>query len=485
MIAAIDSGCKRENPAVRVLAICLVLAATPAAGQNRLPIDVQHALRVAGIPAASVAAVVQEVGAARPLLSVNAAAPMNPASVMKLVTTYAALELLGPGYRWKTEVYADGARRGDVLEGNLVLKGYGDPKLNVESFWMLLRGLRGKGLREIRGDVLLDRGYFAAGEADAGHFDGESFRPYNVLPDALLVNFKSLRFSFVPDAAQGAVRVFAEPHPPGLEIVNTLRLSSGACPEGRAFRDLIKSEFESVPRPRAAFTGQYPASCGERELNVALLAPADYIAGVMRQLWFEMGGAWSGAAREGFAPAGAAPLHVHESPALAEIVRDMNKYSNNVMARQLFLTLAAEASGPPARRENALRAVRQWLAAKGIAAPELVMENGSGLSRIERISAASLAALLAAAWKSAVMPEFIASLPLVAVDGTMRKRLKGDPIAGQAHVKTGLLQDSRAIAGYVLDRSGRRKAIVAIVNHPNAPAAQPALEALLSWAYEN
>jgi len=474
---------RRFKPQFWILALSLISACLGAHATEGLPPAVQQALRSAGIPPASTALVVQEVGARRPTLSFNAGVPMNPASVMKLVTALAGLELLGPAYRWKTEVYLDGVLRDGVLEGNLVLKGYGDPKLDYESFWMLLRALRGRELREIRGDLVLDRSHFERSGGDPGRFDGESFRPYNVLPDALLVNFRSLRFAFVPQPEKGVVQLAVDPRPPGLEVVNSLRLADGPCPEGRAFRDLLKPLFEPRPRPRAAFTGQYPSSCGERELNVALLEPNDHAAGVLAQLWAEMGGTWKGATREGRAPAGARPYYVHESAPLAEIVRDMNKFSNNVIARQLYLTLAAESAGPPARGENALRAVRQWLAAKGIAAPELVMENGSGLSRIARVRAATLAALLQDAWRGSTMPEFIASLPVAAVDGTMRKRLKNDSMAGNAHIKTGLLAEVRAMAGYVLDRNGRRHAVVMIVNHPNAHQAQGAMDELLRWVY--
>jgi len=299
----------------------------------------------------------------------------------------------------------------------------------------------------------------------------------------LLVNFKSLRFAFVPEAERGAVRLYVEPRPPGLEVVNVLRLVEGGCPEGQAFRDLLQATFEPA-RQRAIFAGQYPASCGEKELNVALLEPNDHVAGMMRQLWSELGGTWGGATREGVVPPDARALHVHESPALAEIVRDMNKFSNNVMARQLFLTLGAESEGPPASAQKASSFIKDWVARRGIAAPELVIENGSGLSRLERISAASLAALLQAAWRSAVMPEFVASMPLAAVDGTMRRRLRGEGVAGQAHVKTGLLADVRSTAGYVLDRGGRRHAVVMLVNHASAHEAQPAMDALLRWVYE-
>lgn len=467
----------------RLIAAALCATALSALAQDALPPPVAQALSAARIPAASVAVSVQEAGGAFPALRVNDGVPMNPASVMKLVTTYAALDRLGPAYRWKTEVYVDGDLRNGVLSGHLLLKGGGDPKLNLESFWTLLRALRAKGLREIRGDLVLDRSRFERAAGDPARFDGDPFRPYNVLPDPLLVNFRSLRFIFQPDPGAGTARVAVQPHPPALEMVNVLRLSDGPCPEGRAFRDLLAPTFEPA-KQRAIFAGRFPASCGEKDLHVALLEPNDQVGGILRQFWAESGGSWSGAAREGTVPPGAAPFHVHESASLAELVRDVNKLSNNVMARHLYLTLGMEAAGAPASPEKAMAAVRDWMRQKGLAAPELVIENGSGLSRSERISAASMAALLQSAWRSSVMPEFMASLPVAATDGTMRRRLKGDGVAGQAHVKTGLLSDARTMAGYVLDRRGRRMVVVMLVNHPAAPQAQEALDALLRWVYE-
>src|SRR4051812_36959885 len=472
------STLKSQRPmtvSTRLGGVLMITAALLAfkAGAQDLPRPVREALRTAGVPASSVSAWVQEVGVRRPSVAARAETPMHPAWVMKLVTTYAALELLGPAYRWKTEAYLDGE--------DLILRGYGDPNLNYESFWLLLRNLRDRGLRELRGDVVLDRSYF--GPAQYSAFDSELFRPYNVTPDALLVNFKALRFTFIPEGDKG-VRVFAEPQLPGLEIVNQLKLGDGGCPDGnRAFRELIQASFQSRP-PRASFVGTYPLSCGERDLNIALHEPQDYVAAMIRQLWSEMGGSWSGSVRDGVVPASARLLYVHESEPLGDIVRDINKFSNNVMARQLYLTLGAELGGPPARTEEAGRAIKEWVAKK-IAAPELVLENGSGLSRTERISAQHLAALLLAAWRSPVMPEFVSSLPVVAADGTMKKRLRGERVAGSAHIKTGLLADARAIAGYVLDRNGRRYVVVMIANHPKAPEADAAMDALLQWVYDS
>ena len=443
------------------------------------PPPVAQALRAAGIPTSAVGISIQEVGAPRPALSVNPTLPLNPASSMKLVTTFAGLELLGPAYRWRTEAFLGGTLREGALEGDLILKGTGDPKLNLEAFWMLLRDLRSRGLKDIRGDLVLDRSHYATVDYDAARFDGESLRPYNVGPDPLLLNFKSIRLLFSPDPERGAVRVTAEPRI--VDTVSVVRLAEGVCGD---WRERLKADFQpQASPPRAVFTGTYPASCGERDWHVALLSPNQYAHSLFRLLWGELGGTLSGGTRDGPAPAQAKAFASVESPALSEIVRDINKFSNNVMARQLYLAIAADQAGLPATTENGQRAIKAWLAKKRLDFPELVIENGAGLSRIERISAQNLTTLLVAAYRSPLMPELVASLPLVSVDGTMRRRMKSEAIAGQAHIKTGSLSDVRSIAGYVLDRNGRRHAVTMIVNHPNAAQSQAAQDALLNWVY--
>jgi len=469
---------------VAALTVAIAVAPAIAASTDALPATVSAALRAADIPAEGAAVLVQEVGARRALVSHNAGKAMNPASVIKLVTTLAALELLGPAFVWKTEVYAAGDLRGDVLEGDLVLRGNGDPKLTVENFWLMLRALRARGLREIRGDLVLDRSYFEPVAQDEASFDNEPLKPYNVLPDALLVNFKAFTFTFVPDPRRAQTRVTVEPRSSLLAVTTAITLTDGPCNDWLA---RLIADFDAHGGTgavaHARFSGRYPASCGEKSWSVALQSHRDYLLGVFRQLWEELGGKLRGGARDGSVPPGARLLLTHKSPPLAEIVRDMNKFSNNVMARQLFLTLSAEVAKQPARTDRSARIVQEWFAAQGLDFPELVLENGSGLSRIARISPASIGRLLQAAYASPVMSEFMASMPVVALDGTMKRRLKRRPVAGQAHIKTGSLADVSALAGYVLDSAGRRFAVVFIVNHPHAGAARNAQDALLSWVY--
>ena len=446
---------------------------------GRLPAPVVRELRQVGIPATSVAVYVQEAGKLRPVLAHRAQEAMNPASLMKLVTTYAALELLGPAYTWKTEIYAAAPVKDGALDGDLFIKGYGDPSLTLENFWLLLRELRARGVRDIRGDLVLDQRYFEAGGSDPGAFDGEPHRPYNAAPQALLVNFNAIRFRFSP--GPGGVAIQADPRPPQLKIVNQVKLSGGTC---NGWQDGIVPDVRPAQEGVAlTLSGSYPASCGEKDMNLAVLEPAAYIHGVFKQLWEESGGALRGKVRLGEVPKGARLLVVRESRPLAEAVRDINKFSNNVMARQLFLTIGAVQSGAPGTLPNAAAAVSDWLAAKGLAFPELALENGCGLSRIERISAEHLGRLLLAAYQSPMFAELESSLPIVSVDGTMQKRLKERGVAGHAHIKTGSLEGVKSIAGYVFDRKGRRMAVVFLINHPKAALGKAAQDALLEWVH--
>ena len=459
------------------------LAAAAQDGTTRLPQPVAQALQLAGIPESSVGIFVQDVTAQRPLLASGEKRVLNPASTIKLVTTFAALDQLGPAYRWTTEVYTTGTLQGDVLDGNLIIKGYGDPRLTLENFWLMLRSLRARGVREIRGDLVLDRSYFAAAvrNSDPASFDNEPTRPYNTPPDALLVNFKAVRLQFVPDPERRRLAIIAEPALPQLEVLNNVALDNEPC--GDWVGRLKLTALGNSAGARLAFGGNYSAACGEKERNYSVLDHPQYVHGLFTLLWRELGGAFAGAVRDGEMPPGARLLLAHQTQSLAEIVRDINKFSNNVMARQLYLALGAIAGGAPANNEKSAHTIKQWLSSRQLTFPELVLENGSGLSRNERLSAKSLGQLLLAAHLSAVMPELAASLPLVAVDGTMRKRLSGAEVAGQAHIKTGTLSGVRAMAGYVLDRRGRMMVVVCIVNHARASEIQPVQDALLKWVY--
>ena len=459
-------------PLVSLLLALFVSA--PRAAPDALPLAVAAALDRAKLPRDAVVAAVQEVGSDGPRLAWQIDQPVNPASLMKLLTTFASLEMLGPAWSWSTPVWLQGNVRDGVLDGNLVIKGSGDPKLVVERMWLLLRRVQQLGVREIRGDIVLDRSAFVVPEQNAADFDGEALRPYNVRADALMLNYKAVVFTFTADPARGVAMVGVDPPLAGVRFDASVPLAGGNCDD---WRGALRADFADPMRVR--FGGNYPAACGEKVWSVAYADANSYNERAVAGLWQEMGGRLSGSVHDGTAPA-TSPTFGLGSPTLAEVIRDINKYSNNVMAQQLFLTLALtqRGSGTPDAARDLLR---QWATERfgAAAATGLVIDNGSGLSRDGRVSARLLTRLLQSAWTSPVMPELISSLPVSGIDGTLKK---SRATLGRAHLKTGSLRDVAGIAGYVLADSGRRYVVVVIVNHPNANAARPAFDALVQWA---
>ena len=483
-----------------------------------MPPPVLDALQQAHISFGGIGVVVREVNARTPLISINANAPMNPASTMKLLTTYAGLELLGPAYTWKTEAYLDGELRDGVLQGNLILKGYGDPKFTIEQFWLWLRELRARGLREIRGDLVLDRSFFDLPAHDPAAFDNDPVRAYNVGPDALLLNFNTLRLRYVPDG--NGMKVISEPALDGVTLDNQLipqpasHPSKGGCDK---WDDTIRVQPDG---DSVILQGGYPGECGEREQNLSVMPHVRYVEAVFRALWQELGGTLRGKQREGVAGGNARLFATHLSDPLSTVIRDINKFSNNVMARQLFLSLGtADAATAPARGTpvgapvkgtppdtrpsgglcaapllhsdpsaasipRSTQAMQDWLVRKELDFPELVIENGAGLSRNERISPLHLAQLLQNIAASPLSAELIASLPILGVDGSVKKRLKESSAASHAHLKTGTLEGVKTIAGYVKSQRGKEWIVVFFINHPNAKLGQAAQDALLEWVQQ-
>ena len=485
-----------------VAGLLAALTMQAALARDELPAAVAAALKRQQLPAEALVAYVVELDgrgiAARrppaPRLAFRAAEPVNPASLMKLYTTGAALELLGPAWSWSTSVSTTGPVVDGVLTGDLVVQGRGDPTLVIERLWLLLRQVQQRGIREVRGDIVLDSSAFRLDAADVGDpadFDGERFRPYNVRPDALLLNLKSLTLGFVPDGPRGVAHVSTDAPLAGVQVDATVPLAPGDCGD---WRGALRADFADPARVR--FAGHYPGSCGEKSWPVAYAEPASYNVRLVAAMWHDLGGQLSGAVRSGTAPTSSYPLFDAASPPLAAVVRDINKFSNNVMAQQLFLSLglsaaapaaAASANAPASTAATARGAVRELVRARaGCGDSEFTIDNGSGLSRLSRSSARCMGAWLQAMWASPVMPELMSSLPLVGIDGTTRRPGRDWGAAlGRAHLKTGSLRDAAGLAGYVLGASGRRYAFVAIVNHPNAAAARPVLDALVQWTADD
>lgn len=451
-----------------------------------LPEGFSNALRQARIAESDVAIVIMDAQpGGKVWLRHNESAVMSPASVIKLVTTYAALDILGPSYTWKTVAFVHGTLSGETLQGSVYIRGSGDPSMTDARMRELLWQLRAAGIKHIDGNLLIDRSIYAIEEVDPGAFDGEPLRPYNVRPDALLFNFKTVSFTFNPLMASPGdmVPVVMTPVLAGVEHTPMVRV--GQARNCGDWKEALRGDFSDPLNLR--LTGSFPAVCGPKQWYLAFPDPGSYALRAIGGLWQELGGTVSGTVGFGVVPTDATFVGAVDSKSMAEIVRDVNKFSNNVMAQSVFLALSlpdqnsllsCTVVGGAASYERSTERLNRWWSTLLPSTPAPVMENGSGLSRIETISAQALAQMLQKAWVGSTMPEFIASLPIVSIDGTMRR----SHASASGHIKTGSVRNVIARAGYVLAPNGERRIFVLLINSPNASAATSAIDLLIDWA---
>lgn len=484
LVAFSASLCLSLGAQAQVQAQVQVKTPTAKATKDNFPPGIGMAFKQANIPLHAVSVLVTPVQASpqapapQPRLSHRASAEMNPASVMKLITTSAGLSMLGPDFTWRNRVFVDGPVKDGVLYGNLYLKGSGDPKLVVERLQTLIDEVLQKGLREVRGDIILDGSVFNLPARNPASFDDEPLRPYNVAPQGLLLNFNAMLFKFTPDTVRGEAKIDFEPPLRNVQWPTSVPMSNAPCQD---WRSQLKADFSNADQVR--FAGAYPSACGEQKWPVAYVQPHTFAPRMVQAMWLQAGGKLSGQVRDGILPSRVSLWHEAPSLPLSEIVADINKLSNNVMAQQLFLTLSSQQG--PGNFEASRQTVLQWWQQHLKDQTLPVLENGSGLSREERSSAQAIAALLQLAAHSPYASALQKSLAIAGVDGTvsrLKDSLPNSVAIGRAQLKSGSLRDVASLAGYAEGLSGQRYVFVVIVNHANANAARPAMDKLLEWA---
>lgn len=466
---------------ILAMSMCFWMAsvsAVPAA----LPEPIAQALQWHQLSSRDVSIHVQSVNGGEPLLELHGDTPRNPASVIKLPVSFAALEMLGPAHTWKTEVYADTAPRNGVLAGDLWLKGYGDPFLVMEEYWKLVGAVRQAGIQRIEGDLVFDTSHFAIAPEDPGAFDNAPYRAYNQAPHPLLVNFNVLRFHLQSDNGSGRIAVVTDPPLPGLKLDNRVRGGNGPCVGYQRGVSYHLSEADGI-----ILEGVHPSSCNGFTLSRVAVPPEEYAYKLFGLLWQQWGGEFAGSWRQGVRPEqDIEPLVVHTSPPLGELIRLANKYSNNVMIRHFKLAMSVERYGAPATETGGNLAVLEMLEERGVDTRGVILDNAAGLSRGNRFSARQIAQVLEAGWRSPFMPEFVSSLALSGMDGTLRSRYRDQPATGRMHLKTGRLEHVSSIAGYVRTASGRDLIVVVLVNAENAHRGpgNAVQDAVLHWAFQ-
>lgn len=469
---------------IRLLALAVFIL--PGLAQaSQLPPDVDQLLQENNIPLNSLAILVHELDKPTPLLAHNINTPLNPASVMKLVTTYAALQILGPEFRWNTEFYLDGELRNGTLFGDLIVKGYGDPYLVEETLLPVVRKLRQKGLERITGDLVIDNSHFQEPEQDPGAFDNKPYRVYNANPSALMANFQATRFTLTPNAHAGEVEINAWPASPGLTIDNEITYVEGKCRGSHRWPHMWFSR--NGDQLVARFKGQYSPQCGQHDIHRAVASPAALFFGAFQPAWRYLGGSAIGGYRIGKAPEGATAFYIHKSKPLADIIRLINKHSNNVMTKQLLLTIGAQVQGEPGTLEKGRQAITRWMQSENIDTRGFIIDNGSGLSRDSRVTVNTLNQLARHQWHSPWMPEMLSSLSILSRDGTGKGRFKHNKLKGNMHIKTGLLDHVRTMAGVFHSDSGKRYIVISLQNHTDIHklTGTRIQDALLQWLDAN
>ncbi len=484
------------------------LAKTYYYGQQQkqaLPESVTKLLKKHKISKDNISVYIRDLNAGSALIEHNVDKLRTPASTMKLLTTYAGLKELGPNYSWRTEVWLRGEIKDGVLKGDIVLKGFGDPFLVVENFWKLVKTLRDKGLRSIEGDVIVDNSYFQQAAHNPSAFDGKPFRVYNAQSSALMFNFQATRFLFRPieddkksnikkvkiskkskkkkskTKISGKVEVIPFPKIKRFKFDNQIKLTSGRCRKSH-----FKPKFSKNKKGVLVIKGNYSLKCKQRFILRAVSTPEQHVFNAFRDIWVDLKGTLKGGLKTGRVSKGDERFHVYSSPTLGGQIRLINKWSNNVMTRQLLLTLGARKYGAPGTLEKGTRAVLDVMNKNGINTSGIKMENGSGLSRFAKISARQMGSLLEKAYRDAYMPEFLASLSLPGVDGTLVNRFRKEDLRGRSHLKTGTLDYVTAISGYMLNRSGKR--LVIVIQHngkrTGGGRGKKIQDAFLRWAFE-
>ncbi len=475
--------CRLKVVGRAALALMWLPACCWGAAVSTVPAGVTQVIAAQRLPPSAVSFAIIDPDSGRLVVSQNPDTPRSPASTVKVVTTFVALDSLGPAFTWHTRAAVHGDLNEGVLDGDLVLQGGGDPYMTLERWWSFARALRAKGLKTIHGDIVVDDTAFSLPAEDPGDFDGRPNRSYNVLPNALMVNFQSIDFSVLPDSATRHVNIVASPSPGNLAIENRVRFVAGRCGAAAARVDF---KVDSARWDKVVFSGALSPNCAERSFTRVLLQPATYAFGTFVELWRELGGEFTGKLRVEAAPADTQALLNFDSLTLGEIVRLTNKYSSNLMARHLLLTMGGERLGAPATLQKGAAAMADWSRAHGLDLQDMDIDNGSGLSRRTRISVLQMAKLLSVAYHSRYAPEFLASLPVAGVDGTLRSRMNSTP-AGAVRLKTGHIDGVSGVAGYVTAASGKTYVLVSLVNHARADygAGEPVHAALVNWILDD
>lgn len=406
----------------------------------------------------------------------NAEKSFNTASLVKIFTTYIALKDLGPSYKWRSEFLYTGKVDKDILKGDLIFRGTGDASFSIADLEKMIREVQRLGIKKITGNLVLDYSFFGVMPKDI-NFDDNPYRAYNVLPSPISVQSNTINFKFNID--KNIIEIISEPNLSQLTIINNLKKTNRSCANWKSSLGVDKINSETVE-----FKGSFSDRCVGKEIDLALLDNSVYFHENFKDIWQRNGGLYSGIMKKNFEePTNAIVISTHHSKPVSELIRDINKFSLNLMARNLMLTIIKEVTGERPTEDMVNGYVNSWLSQKEMTFENFYVDNGAGLSRDIKISPNQLLQILQKIYNDPLMPEIIASFPIASIDGTLRDRMQSKKFKQKGHFKTGSLKDVVGIAGFFLNNDGDMHSFVFIMNGKNAKKAQPFIDDLIGLNY--
>jgi len=424
-----------------------------------LPAGMADIVNKSGIPKSDISIYIKEAGKnGREFASLNANTVRTPASVIKVMSTYAAVLKLGFDYRWPTEVYINGKVKNGTLNGDLIVKGYGDPTLSTKDLKSMVAAIKAKGIRKVTGNIVIDRSYFKVGTKNNSGFDKHTYSPYNAMPDAMMFNERVSTICVTPNKNTVTKKVPDRSY----VIQNNLQRVNKPC-KGRYSWPALKID-NSATKPQVILKGKISKKCGTRNICKVITKPYHSFFYAFKDELKKSGVTVRGNMRLNKVPAKAKKLFTHYSRSLEKIISKTAKKSNNLYARHLLLYLGAKIYGAPATLSKGRQAVEYILKSRGaLHNSKLVLDNGSGLSRSARLTAKGLAYMYDDAY-SKYGSRWMNTLSIAGVDGTIKRRFRGTVVRNRAWMKTGTLNRVKNIGGYVKTKKGKLYTVIILVN---------------------
>ena len=414
------------------------------------------------IPESKLSIILEDNESGKRLIDINSNRSRSPASVTKLFTAFAAIDLLGSQYQWKTEAYIDQKDNGKDSIDYLLISGGGDPSFSINDLESFILKIRATGIREIRNGIHLDQSFFKQRKNSTGSFDQSPLRPYNTMHSSLIVNSNKLDLSFSFNSKTKEIVITPSFLPTGVSIQSNLLIGSGDCRDFRSqvnFKERLEKKTLMI-----LINGFYPDQCPSFDHDLAITETEHYFYGAFKKIWVDSGGTINGHYKRRKKSKMNALIAHMDSEELNSALRLILKESDNMASRNVFLSFAEKSNQRKLRniRKTVYKSMKdndiQWHNRNFI-------DNGSGLSRKTRLKPESIMGLIKKIDQDIKFLEIKSMLPVSGIDGTLKNIFQSSLLQGQMRLKTGTLNGVRCLAGFITSSSGKNYRFVFMHNN--------------------